>query len=316
MNILQFPRDPARGRRIAGRTGPELSIASLAFPASDGFPLTGSLIENPQGSGPVVLVSSAAAVRQDFYRPFAEALCAAGARAALTYDYRGVGASSAPEGWTDRLSMKDWGAQDMAAAARSLVERFPGHPLAGIGQSFGGSLFGLSGVDHLFVRYAMIASGDGYLPNTDEPLKLFLRMTLLGLPIATVLGHMPGWLGLGETVPASIFRDWARWCRRKGYMFEDRAVPEAVRFAQVRTPLLAVGIADDRWSTPRAVNALLDRMPNARQSQIWLNPAEAGCASIGHLGFFKPKFAATLWQPVIHWLLNGRLRLCEMGTAA
>ena len=31
----------------------------------------------------------------------------------------------------------------------------------------------------------------------------------------------------------------------------------------VRLPLLSVGIADDRWSTPAAVSAVLRRFPNA-----------------------------------------------------
>ncbi len=67
-------------------------IEEITFEASDGFPLSGQLFHGA-GTKPLVLISSATAVPQGFYAAFAKHLIAKGARAVLTYDYRGVAAS-------------------------------------------------------------------------------------------------------------------------------------------------------------------------------------------------------------------------------
>lgn len=281
------------------------TISSITFAAEDGFPLRGTLYAGTPDDGPVVLISSAAAVRRDHYGAFAEALVAAGATAVLTYDYRGVGQSVVPPDWERRIDMKDWGAQDMAAAASLLARLFPGRELVGVGQSIGGTLIGLCPKHDLFRRYALVASGNGWLGHTDEALKLFLSMNILALPVTWLTGRAPGWLGIGETLPGSVFRDWARWCRRRGFLFED---PGAARgFETLETPLLFIGATDDPWSTARATSAMQRYIPNAPREERWFSPAEVGATRIGHLGFFKEKFTTTLWPTAVDWLVKGKL---------
>ena len=81
-------------------------------------------------------------------------------------------------------------------------------------------------------------------------------------------------------------------------------MPEAARFADVRLPLLSVGIEDDPWGTPAAVGALLQRFENAELSEIWLSPRDAG-GPIGHNGFFRRDMQASLWVAVTDYLLAG-----------
>ena len=118
-------------------------IATVLFQAEDGFPLRGTLYVNETNPGPAILLSSAAAVRREHYGHFAEAAVAAGAAAVLTYDYRGVGGSAVPADWSGSVAMADWGVNDMAGAVLLLRRLFPGRPLAGIGQSIGGTMLGL-----------------------------------------------------------------------------------------------------------------------------------------------------------------------------
>lgn len=293
-------------RRGAHRATPlPRTVSSIAFAAEDGFPLRGTLYAGMRDDGPVVLVSSAAAVRRDHYGAFAEALVASGATAVLTYDYRGVGQSIVPRAWERRVDMKDWGAQDMSAAVGLLARLFPGREIVGIGQSIGGTLIGLCPRRDLFRRYTLVASGNGWLGHTDEALKLFLSMNLLALPVTWLTGRAPGWLGIGETLPGSVFRDWARWCRKRGFLFEE---PGAARsYEAIRTPLLFIGATDDPWATPRATSAMRRYLPGAACSERWFSPSEAGVARIGHLGFFKEKFSTTLWPTAIDWLVKGKL---------
>lgn len=277
-------------------------IATVLFQAEDGFPLRGTLYVNETNSGPAILLSSAAAVRREHYGHFAEAAVAAGAAAVLTYDYRGVGGSAVPADWSGSVAMADWGVNDMAGAVLLLRRLFPGRPLAGIGQSIGGTMLGLCRHRTAFSRYAMVGSANGYLGFTDEKLRLFLAMNLIGVPASRLLGVVPAWLGIGETLPGTIFRDWARWCRRPGFLFDDPRLADHAGFGSLDRPLLSVRASDDRWSTERATAALIEQYSAARWTTLELGPADAGTARLGHLGFFRQKNAA-LWPQIIAWLL-------------
>lgn len=278
-------------------------VRELVIHAADGFPLSATLYENPAAAnGPLLLVSPAAAVPRSHYSAFARSACEAGFRAVLTYDYRGVAGSAAPRGWTARINMKDWGILDLPAAAAALQAVSPGSPMSAIGQSIGGVAFGLSGETDRFSRHAMVAAGHGWLGHTDEAFKLFVSLNLLARPISALIGHAPGWLGLGLSLPRSIIQDWARYTRSRDYICDDPSVPETARFSSVTTPTLALGFADDRWTTRRSLDALAAKYGAAPVSTAWIEPSAIGERSIGHMGFFRPRLAAKLWPPVLAWL--------------
>ncbi len=281
----------------------DVGRSDIAFEASDGFPLAGTLFEGA-GDGPLALISSAAAVPRAIYARFAQYLVAEhGYRAVLTYDYRGVSASRAPPGWRAPPRMADWAEKDMPAAIDRLERQAPGHPMVGIGQSFGGQALGLSGRSARFERYLMVAVMSGHWRYTDEPLKVYAAMNLVGVPLALLTGRVPGWVGLGETLPGTVFRQWAAWGRSPEYFFADPAMDAARRFAEVRTPILSIGLEDDPWATPRAQEAILKSYVNApiERRRIAAPPGQ----TIGHLGFFRPSFKESLWKPATDWL-NGK----------
>ena len=112
---------------------------------------------------------------------------------------------------------------------------------------------------------------------------------------------------MGEAVPGTIFRDWARWCRNPNFLFADPAVPEARHFQSVAIPLLSVGITDDVWGTRRAVNDLLSRFGNAPVHEMWFSPGQSADTQIGHLGFFRKHQAGKLWPAVTNWLLHAKI---------
>lgn len=305
MNQHAHP-DAATTKPAAAPAGTE-----IRFEASDGFPIAGTLFTG-DGSGPLLLISSATAVPRGLYAGFAAACVGAGARAALVYDYRGTGGSIRPKTWRGRIGMKDWAVRDMPAAAAALDAVAPGHEMVGLGQSFGGQALGLSGISGRFARYAMVASMSGHFGGLDDD-KAKLRMLGIGVPISLVHRQMPRWLGLGEPIPATVFRDWAGWCRRPDYFFGDPAVPETARFSDVRLPILAIGMTDDPWGTRRAVAALMKHYVHAAIEVRWVSPADAGGESIGHLGFFRSRFARTLWPELVGWLVRGEK--VNMGVA-
>ena len=277
----------------------------LHFRTVDGVDLPATLFvdEDAAPNAPAILLSSAAAVERRFYRAFAEFLLEQGAGTVLTYDYRGLGPAAGKPG-ARQHRMKEWGTHDFPAALDALERETDATEIIGIGHSFGGLAIGLSGVSDRFRRYAMVASLNGYYRRTREPLRVFARMNFAGVPATYLLGRVPASMGLGTALAGPIFRDWARWCRRESFFFDDPAVAESARFADVRLPLLSIGIADDPWGTPAAVSALLQRFPNADLTERWLT-APAGQRAIGHSGFFRRNLKSSLWRPVSAFLVAG-----------
>jgi predicted alpha/beta hydrolase len=142
-------------------------IEEVTFEASDGFPLCGQLFHG-EGRKPLVLISSATAVPQGFYSAFAKHLIANGARAVLTYDYRGVAASRRARKAVPEIRFKDWAVKDFPAALRCLQAVAPGHETVGIGQSFGGQALGISDCSNVFSRYGMVATMSGAVHLLDD----------------------------------------------------------------------------------------------------------------------------------------------------
>ncbi|MEM9104605.1 MAG: alpha/beta hydrolase [Pseudomonadota bacterium] len=282
----------------------------IRFETKDGFPLSGTLFSResalPAAPGPLVLISAATGAPRGFYGNFARHLVAHGCRAVLTYDYRGLPDSPRPDSFKGRINMRDWAHQDMPAAIRRLDEEAPGHPMVGVGQSFGGQALGLCGMPERFERYVMVACLSGYWRNTDTPWRNLISMHLIGLPMTAILGKTAPWMGLGEPFPATVFRDWAKWCFHHEYFFDDPAVGAREAYATVKMPILCLGMTDDVWGTPRAVHALMKHYINADIDERWLSPEEAGGQPIGHLGFFRSRFRDTLWQDTTDWILKGK----------
>lgn len=281
-------------------------MEEIQFATEDGFDLPATLFENNAGvtaNGPVVLISSATAVPRRLYRHFAQYLADNGASAVMTYDYRGMN-GRLPSRQKRRIRMSDWATRDMPAAVRELRRRYPGAPLSGLGHSFGGQAFGLSGVSDRFARYMTLAAGSGYLPLLKEPTRHWASLNLFGYPIALVLGYLPGWTGVGEDLPFGVFDQWRRWCNMPDYLMSDPDLPEKARFDDVRTPMVAVGFDDDPLATLASTRALMAWYANANIKLKWFT-AEDVAGPVGHFGFFKADHKHTLWPQIADWLTHG-----------
>ena len=297
-----------------GTRPPAVMRRDISIMTQDAIALAGTLFTRhpdragahaPDTAAPAVLVSAAAAVERRFYRSFAEHLVEHGARMVLTYDYRGIGVSARSK-QARSFRMKQWGTLDFPAALAALeAEAGPG-PIVTVGHSFGGIALGLSGASNRIERAVMVASLNGWYRRTAEPLSVLLRMNLAGVPLARLTGHIPRAIGFGTELAGPIFVDWARWCRHRDFLFADPSVPEAKRFADVRLPLLSIGLDDDPWGTPAAVGALLQRFGNAELSHLFLSAKQAG-RRVGHTGFFRREMRETLWPVAVDFVMGGIL---------
>lgn len=281
-------------------------MENLDIPVREGGTIGATLwtAESPKA---LVLLHPATAVTQAFYIPFASYLAGLGF-SVLTYDYRGTGRSCSMPLSECKVTMADWIEHDVAAVTEWAGARFPGLPLLAVGHSVGGHAIALSSASKALRAGVMVASHAGItrtISGAGERLRVWCVMNLV-MPLACrVLGYAPGRrLGLGEDLPASVMLQWARWSRMPHYFYDDPAMQAAQRAARVHLPVLALGFDDDPWANPRAMDALLRPLVNARIERRQFAPGGAGVPAIGHMGFFRKRCEAVLWPHVGHWLLS------------
>jgi predicted alpha/beta hydrolase len=255
----------------------------------------------------VVLLHPATAVNQTYYLAFAGYLSGRGLHV-LTYDYRGTGRSRPRDLRDVKVSMADWMEDDVGAVTRWAAERFPGLPLLAVGHSVGGHAIALSSATQALRAAVIVASHAGVtrtVRGAVERMRVWCVLRLLGPVLCAMFGYMPSRrLGLGEDMPATVMLQWGRWSTLPRYFYDDPAMHAVQRAARVRIPLLVMGFDDDPWANPHAMSLFLAPLVNAPIERQQVAPRDAGVTSIGHMGFFRKRFAETLWPGVGDWLLS------------
>jgi predicted alpha/beta hydrolase len=277
---------------------------SLELRASDDYRLAATLYRPADPPLAIVVIACATGVRRSYYDPFARYLADHGL-AALTFDYRGIGDSRPQKlpGFT--ATMHDWGALDLDAALARALELFPGVPLQQIGHSAGGQLVGLSPhADRLNAIFSVAAQSGWYGHWRGLGRARMIANWFLAIPVATRLfGYLPGQLGTGQHLPAGVARQWAAWCRHPDYLMSEDRQARAASFARVTAPILAYSFSDDPFAPRAAVDQLVGFFTAAPHERRHLTPSDAGGgAPIGHFGFFRKKFAESLWPAPLAWL--------------
>jgi len=267
--------------------------------AADGAPIAARFFAPPGAPRSAVLIGGAMGVRQDYYRPFAEWLAQQGHLVA-TFDYRGSG-ESLPPGRSLRsvdVDLFGWAA-DTDTVIEALAARAGAVPIVMIGHSLGAQLPGLLAQRDRLAGLLSVAAGSGYWRDNAPALKrhvLYFWHVLV--PVGTALfGYFPGRrLGKVGDLPKGVVLQWRKWCMHPRYHVgaEGRAVRE--RFEAARFPVVALSITDDELMTERGTRVLVDCYANAPRRIERIAPADVQVKRIGHFGFFRAAFQATLWQ--------------------
>jgi predicted alpha/beta hydrolase len=276
---------------------------TLELQAADGVRIAARL-HGPNGAArAAVLIAPAMGVRQDFYADFAAWLARQG-HAALTFDYRGVGASR-PSDKCDSLrgfeaDLFDW-ARDLDAAVVHLAHAHPSAPLIVVGHSLGAQLPGMLEQRERIAALVSVAAGSGYWRDNAPQLKrMVLYFWHVLVPAATWLfGYFPGArLRKVGDLPRGVILQWRRWCMHPRYHVGHEGPALRERFAAARFPVIALSITDDELMTERGTRVLIDCYESAPRELQRIAPADAGVRRIGHFGFFRAQFESTLWTRV------------------
>ncbi len=278
----------------------------LSIAAADGYSLAATLFQSEQSAADaaITIIGPAAAVPARYYARFASYLAHRGGPV-LTFDYRGIG-GSAPKtlrGFPAR--MRDWCILDVAGVIGWAKVAHPNRPLKWLGHSMGGFATGLAHNNASIVRQLNIATLSGYWRRMRSPERYRVRILMgsMAPPIVHLLGYLPGVLMGGEDMPGPAFLEWARWCMLPEFIFGDASLSEVCHFASLSAPVRFAQIEDDVWGTPSAVGHMASHFTANRERSIWpIALTEAKASKIGHLGFFRSEFRATLWPRAAAWL--------------
>lgn len=267
----------------------------ITLKADDGYAIGATVSGNGEHA---VLVMPATGVPQSYYAKYAAYLAERGFTV-LTFDYRGIGRSRNGDLRASTARMRDWALLDAAAAWRFLG----GRARLVVGHSFGGQALGLLPEPARIAGALLVGSQSGYWRNWPPLGRLWMWPTThIALPaVAKVLGYFPGSrLGFGEDLPPRVAIEWASWCRHPRYLVGALGVERA--YAQVRARVRAYAISDDAFAPLRAVEALAALYPASHWETRRLAPREVGVESVGHFGFFRERFRASLWRESADWL--------------
>lgn len=261
---------------------------------SDGLALGATGWRNASVSSGVVVIAAATGVHHRFYRRFAEFLVTGGFEV-LAFDWRGMGSSRTAEGHRDpRLTMRNWGERDLAAAIAWAAQRADGRNVHVVGHSFGGQALGLAANADRVTRAVFVGAQHGWMGHW--PLQLRVPLWFLwrfGMPLgAALLGRFPSnLLGMGETLPQEVAREWAHWCARPEHMGTWDG------HAALQIPLLSISFEDDAFA-PRTAAAALLREYRSADVVHEHQPA----TGLGHFGFFRGGSATPLWERTLRFL--------------
>jgi predicted alpha/beta hydrolase len=261
----------------------------------------------------MVVINPATAVKASYYHRFAKFLRKHGF-AVLTYDYRGIGASRRRHPRASRATDKyAWGAYDCDAALQWAIGTFPNMPLNVVAHSIGGLMLGLAAHGRHVHRCLTVGAQYAYWPDyaADKRLSMWLRWHLVMPLLTSVLGYFPARrLGWHEDLPAGAAYEWAFRPARleESYRHLQRKGLDPLKhFPAMTGEILAIGLSDDPFGTPEALDRLLGYYTSARRTRIEIRPESIGENGIGHFAYFHDRFENTLWMDALRWLRDGQL---------
>ena len=243
-----------------------------------------------------VVIGGAMGVRQSFYKPFALWLAGQGFRV-TTFDYRGHGDSLQGPMRAVKADLFDW-ACDYEAVISAAKAALPARPLYLLGHSLGAQLPGLLQKPEQVDGLLSVAAGSGYWRDNAPQLKCIVPYFWWVLvPLATRLcGYFPGrTLRKVGDLPAGVILQWRRWCLDPRYSVGAEGPAVAQSYGAVRFPVLAWSMADDELMTLRGTHNLVNLYANAERRVESITPGDVKARRIGHFGFFREQFQASLW---------------------
>jgi predicted alpha/beta hydrolase len=238
-----------------------------AVRATDGCLFQMRVFKQPRTPhAPVLVCMPAMGTKGDIYVPFASALFEAGFQVAVG-ELRGHGTSSVRARSGARYGFHEMVAYDYPALFEATNRVFPGASRFLVGHSLGGQLgmLYLSRNVGAAAGAILVAAPSCYYRAWPFPLNVGVLVgTHVALAIATCVGYFPGSkLGFAGNEATQVMRDWTRQIRTGSYRPHASKDGFEQLLAELRLPVLAVTIAQDRLAPDSAIAHLCAKLRNA-----------------------------------------------------
>lgn len=263
------------------------ALAARFFSPGESYP-------TPRGA---VIIAPAMGVAQEYYADFANWLAMNG-YAAITFDYRGMGHSRRGSLRGFKADIFDWARLDCNAAADALTQRFPEAPLYWIGHSLGGQILAFFPQHRRLQKAITIGTGSGYWLENVWTLRSYVWwLWYFVVPVALPLfDYFPGRkLKKVGDLPRGVMAQWRRWCLNRDYAVGVEGEPVRRQYAAVTAPIVSLSFTDDEFMSARNTESLHGFYTQAERTMKRISPKDIGVKHIGHFGFFRYRFAESLW---------------------
>ncbi|MDQ5916125.1 MAG: hypothetical protein QG584_2019 [Pseudomonadota bacterium] len=263
------------------------ALAARFFSPGESYP-------TPRGA---VIIAPAMGVAQEYYADFANWLAMNG-YAAITFDYRGMGHSRRGSLRGFKADIFDWARLDCNAAADALTQRFPEAPLYWIGHSLGGQILAFFPQHRRLQKAITIGTGSGYWLENVWTLRSYVWwLWYFVVPVALPLfDYFPGRkLKKVGDLPRGVMAQWRRWCLNRDYAVGVEGEPVRQQYAAVTAPIVSLSFTDDEFMSARNTESLHGFYTQAERTMKRISPKDIGVKHIGHFGFFRYRFAESLW---------------------
>ena len=273
---------------------PETILAADGHALAARFFSPGESYPTPRGA---VIIAPAMGVAQEYYADFANWLAMNG-YAAITFDYRGMGHSRRGSLRGFKADIFDWARLDCNAAADALTQRFPEAPLYWIGHSLGGQILAFFPQHRRLQKAITIGTGSGYWLENVWTLRSYVWwLWYFVVPVALPLfDYFPGRkLKKVGDLPRGVMAQWRRWCLNRDYAVGVEGEPVRQQYAAVTAPIVSLSFTDDEFMSARNTESLHGFYTQAERTMKRISPKDIGVKHIGHFGFFRYRFAESLW---------------------
>lgn len=277
-------------------------MKKITITASDGFHLS-ALLGTPQNTAQQsIIISSATAIKKEFYLNFAQFLVKKGYNV-LLFDYRGIGESAHKDIKRAGSFLHEWGTLDMNAALNFMVHEMGFTDIVWLGHSIGGQLFGFLEDQQHIKKVISINAAVGYWRYFPYPMKIFFWF--LWYVLSPILIKVSGYgtmkiLGWGENLPKNAILEWRNWCMNKYYYLPAlQQQLKTDKFYDFKQPITALYMSDDYIANDITAPLMIQFFPNASTNVIKLQVEEYTSEKVGHTNIFRKKFENTLWDYLI-----------------
>ena len=281
----------------------DVELTEIEIPTPMGHHLAGLLLKTKNiEKHQFIVFGSATAVKYTFYIQLARYFAEHG-YSVLLFDYYGIGKSIDKPLRKIKITMAEWGSNDLQSVVNYVQNNFEIEEFHYVGHSVGGQVLGMLDNPNVFSKIIFFSAQIGYWRYYKKHNRSYFLLYYFIFPLLIkIFGYLPSKrLSLGMNLPPNQARQWSRWLLQKNYLFDDPTI-DTTSFQEVTSQILSYSFTDDNWAPLKACQAMVNHYTNAEIIYRDINPNDYGLKKIGHFGIFREKNKEKFWGDFIEFL--------------